>query len=210
MESFGKYIRGERERKGVSLDEISRVTKVGLGQLKAIENDDFGALPPIAFVKGFVRAYARHIGLEPDEAIIRLEQYISEIEGEEDSFGEKAVRQFRKASPDPRMVIAVVAAGLLVLIVVIVLAVRSCGKGENALRDMTPQSKQNSTLSEYSEDKLLFVNSAGESANPALPMVPPQSFRINKIGRPEKPAPRETNRGASEDYSAGGSPPSPH
>jgi len=208
MESFGKYIKGERERRGVSLEEISRITKVGQGQLKAIENDDFAALPPIAFVKGFVRAYARHIGIEPDEAIIKLEEYLSEIEGEENSFGDKAIRQFRKASPDPRMIIAVAVAGLLVLIVLMVLAVRSCGKGETALRDMTPQSKQNATLSEYPEDKLFYVYSGEENANPALPMVPPQSFRINKIGRPTKPAPSETIQETSEDYSAGGSPPS--
>jgi len=67
--TFGEKFRKERERRGFSLDDVSNVTKIGSRMLKAIEDEHFDQLPGGVFNKGFIRAYARHLGLNDEEAI---------------------------------------------------------------------------------------------------------------------------------------------
>jgi len=54
---------------GVSLEEISESTKIGTRSLRALEQEDFEKLPGGIFNKGFVRAYARFLGLDEDQAV---------------------------------------------------------------------------------------------------------------------------------------------
>ena len=69
MGAFGDKFRKERELRGFTLDDVSSVTKIGSRMLKAIEEEHFDRLPGGIFTKGFIRAYARHLGLNDDEAV---------------------------------------------------------------------------------------------------------------------------------------------
>jgi cytoskeleton protein RodZ len=69
MESFGARLKRERERRGITLDDISVSTKIGTRLLHALEEDHFDQLPGGIFNRGFVRAYARHVGLDEDQTI---------------------------------------------------------------------------------------------------------------------------------------------
>lgn len=69
MGSFGDKLRHEREARGVSLEEIAKVTKIGTRSLKALEEENFGILPGGIFNKGFVRSYARFLGLDEEKAV---------------------------------------------------------------------------------------------------------------------------------------------
>jgi cytoskeleton protein RodZ len=66
MGSFGENLRREREMRGVTLQEISAATKISVRFLKSIENEEFSSLPGGIFNRGFVRAYARYLGLDED------------------------------------------------------------------------------------------------------------------------------------------------
>jgi cytoskeletal protein RodZ len=66
---FGEKFRKERERRGLTLDDVSNVTKINSRMLKAIETEHFDQLPGGVFNKGFVRAYAKHLGFNDEEAI---------------------------------------------------------------------------------------------------------------------------------------------
>jgi cytoskeletal protein RodZ len=66
---FGNKFRKEREKKSLSLDDVSHVTKIGSRMLQAIEEEHFDRLPGGVFNKGFIRTYAKHLGLNDDEAI---------------------------------------------------------------------------------------------------------------------------------------------
>src|SRR3989338_2045543 len=68
MSSLGSYLRELRQRRGVSLEEIARSTRVLHLYLEALEADDFDALPAPVFTKGFVRAYCQMLGEPPDQA----------------------------------------------------------------------------------------------------------------------------------------------
>jgi hypothetical protein len=67
--TFGEKLRQQREQRGISLDTISTITKISPRMLRAIEEEHFDQLPGGVFSKGFVRAYARQVGLNEEEAV---------------------------------------------------------------------------------------------------------------------------------------------
>jgi cytoskeleton protein RodZ len=62
----GAALRASREARGLSIDAIARATRVQPRILAAIERNDVTAVPPRPFGRGFVRAYAREVGLDAD------------------------------------------------------------------------------------------------------------------------------------------------
>lgn len=72
--SLGTWLRSERERRGMALKTISNRTKVSASLLEGLENDDLAHWPGGIFRRGFVRAYATAVGLDPDEVMRRFEQ----------------------------------------------------------------------------------------------------------------------------------------
>jgi hypothetical protein len=62
--AFGAALRRERERRGVSLEQIAEDTKVGLALLEALERGDLTRWPTGIFRRAFVRAYAEGAGLD--------------------------------------------------------------------------------------------------------------------------------------------------
>ena len=65
----GQELRVARERAGISRDSMAERLRLAVEQFDALENDDYAELPPPAFVRGYFRAYARELGLDPDEYI---------------------------------------------------------------------------------------------------------------------------------------------
>lgn len=71
MESVGEYLRRNREAKRMSVEEVSRATRVPSTSVERIEADQFDELPGEVFVRGFLKSYARAVGLPPDEVLAR-------------------------------------------------------------------------------------------------------------------------------------------
>lgn len=69
MPAFGEKLKLEREKRKITLEQISASTKIGTRMLQALEEDKFDQLPGGIFNKGFVRAYARFVGLDEDQAV---------------------------------------------------------------------------------------------------------------------------------------------
>lgn len=67
--SIGARLRSRREHLGWSLKDIERVTKIRAHYLEALEKDDAAALPAEVYAVGFLRSYARHLGLDADELV---------------------------------------------------------------------------------------------------------------------------------------------
>ncbi len=61
----GSLLRAVRESRGVDLKTISKRTRISLNYLEAIEDDDFGALPALVYVRGFVSELAKSLELDP-------------------------------------------------------------------------------------------------------------------------------------------------
>src|SRR6266849_4311545 len=71
LASFGEELRREREIRGISLKEIADATKISKRFLEAIERNDHRTLPAPVFTRGFIREYARYLGLNADEIVNR-------------------------------------------------------------------------------------------------------------------------------------------
>ncbi len=69
MGEFGNKFRKAREKKNLSLEDVSNVTKISSRMLGAIEDERFDQLPGGVFNKGFIRAYAKHLGLNDEDAV---------------------------------------------------------------------------------------------------------------------------------------------
>lgn len=78
---IGEFLRARREESRLSLDKISQKTKISINILRALEANDFNALPSPAYVKGFVLSYSRVIGIDPSEVINKLEYTYLTITG---------------------------------------------------------------------------------------------------------------------------------
>jgi transcriptional regulator with XRE-family HTH domain len=77
--SVGAELKRAREARGLSLPELAGATKISAGRLAAIENNALELLPPINYVRGFVRVYATEVGLDPDDL---GDRYIAQFEPE--------------------------------------------------------------------------------------------------------------------------------
>jgi cytoskeletal protein RodZ len=71
LASFGEELRREREIRGISLKEIADATKISKRFLEAIERNDHRTLPAPVFTRGFVREYARYLGLNSEDMVNR-------------------------------------------------------------------------------------------------------------------------------------------
>jgi cytoskeletal protein RodZ len=67
--SFGDWLRRQREMREINLRDIADRTKISLRYLEAMEADRFDLLPAPIFAKGFLREYARYVGLSPDDVV---------------------------------------------------------------------------------------------------------------------------------------------
>ena len=69
MSSLGAYLRELRARRGVSLEEVARTSRVAQRYLASLEADQLDDLPAPVFTRGFVRAFCQAVGESPDDAL---------------------------------------------------------------------------------------------------------------------------------------------
>lgn len=119
--SFGSWLRRQREIRQISLREVAERTKISYRYLEAMEEDRFDILPAPVFAKGFLREYARYVGLSPDEVVnhyLTVQQPQQGEELEETMIGKvvKAAKAERKARARSwSYALFVLLAGLLIL-----------------------------------------------------------------------------------------------
>src|SRR4051812_35609578 len=73
VELLGDYLKQKRVDKNFTLEKLSQKTKISVNILKALEANDFGALPSAAYIKGFVTSYVKVLNIPLDEAINKME-----------------------------------------------------------------------------------------------------------------------------------------
>ena len=110
--SFGRYLQAIRVEKRISLDQVAEETRITVRNLEAIDREDPQGLPPEAFLKGFLRAYAKAVGADGDEAVRRYDAHRMMTRETEDPG-----RQPERARFGMRWKLAAALALLLVLIV---------------------------------------------------------------------------------------------
>ncbi len=78
--SFGRYLQDIRLEKKISLEQVSQQTRISLGNLLLLEQEDHERLPAEVYVKGFLRSYAKAIGADGDEVIRRYKSRLGVVQ----------------------------------------------------------------------------------------------------------------------------------
>ncbi len=95
MASLGQALREEREARNISIEEIASSTKIVRRYLEALEDDRMDVMPGGFFIKGIIRAYAKAVGLDPEEVLGRYKA--AGLLGEP----ERKRNIFQRAAPEP-------------------------------------------------------------------------------------------------------------
>ena len=94
---LGQTIRDARVRSGITIEQLSHVTKISPTILRALEAEDLDRLPGGVFTRGFLRTYAREVGLDP-EATVAL--YLAQFGGASPRTAEAAENEATEAPVD--------------------------------------------------------------------------------------------------------------
>ena len=187
MESFGTYLKGERESRKVSLDAISRATKVRRVFLQAIENDQGEALLPEVVIKGFIEAYARHLGLDSHAALVKYAQWQKGNKTPERG----DVLPHGKGRIPPRSMVAGVVGVVVVIVIALIIALSSGPqKGIQEASLATSPLEQTTVAPSEETPSSLVVSGVKESVQDTTPFAPVSSdTQVGYEGAPAEPVP---------------------
>jgi cytoskeletal protein RodZ len=141
MPTLGEELKRRREERQIALTDISEATRIGTRFLKAIEMDNYGVLPGGIFTRSFIRAFAKQVGMDEDEAIALYQQQVAGVSAEAapqqrgESIAPPVVEPTRPAArrPEPLTYVQsgprvnwttiVIGGGITIFLIVIALAV---------------------------------------------------------------------------------------
>lgn len=121
-ETVGEFFRQVRETKGLTLDEVASKTRIHPDFLKALEEGNFAKLPDHVFAKGFVRSYARSLGLDEEDAMRRFADSGGAFYNKQGELERLRLRQAeddRRRKANRKVVMAAVGVALLGLILLL-------------------------------------------------------------------------------------------
>ena len=99
--NFGSVLREARERRNMSLADIARQTKVSVSSLQLLEQGKLGDLPHETFVRGFIRSYARSLGVSHVEPLTLFDEAVAARKGEE---GPVTLLPGARPRPEPALI----------------------------------------------------------------------------------------------------------
>src|SRR3972149_292876 len=225
MESPGEYLRREREMRRVSLQKIHDATRISMKFLEAIEADKYEGLPHATFIKGFIRSNCKVLGVDETDAVLRFEIFLKEKEE-----AEAAASGGRPAKPPPAKPVkkkalsqgqalserlpanlrkhAIVAAGILIIVVAYAFSIKKDASTENAAKPVVPAATEvivapaqpapdAATDSKAAADALQQGQSAPTAVQPAQPYIPAPTPVAAPVEKPEPPKKDEATKAAA-------------
>ena len=121
MESVGELLKRERDAQGKTVEDVAKATKMSTLIIEALEADHFSVLPAPVYVKGHLRTYARHLGLNEDAVVDKYLRFTQQLENEELDEWDAVELELHeeKQRVGRRWVWAAVAAGVIIVAFVV-------------------------------------------------------------------------------------------
>jgi len=110
--SIGESLRGAREAQGLSVEEAARRLRLMHRQIEAMEREDFDSLGQPVFARGFVRNYARLLGLDPEVLLTRM----ADVPAAEPASVARASLPLVARRPVPLWLLLLLVGGLFVIV----------------------------------------------------------------------------------------------
>ena len=116
-QSLGEKLRQAREDKRLTLGDVAEQTRISSLYLEAIENDDYKILPGGIFNKGFVKSFAKFVGIDEQQALMDYQAVLarSETAAEHDQrvYKPEVLTDDRSGSMLPTMIVAALVLGVM-------------------------------------------------------------------------------------------------
>lgn len=125
--SFGRYLKAIREYQGISLESVAAEIRVSPRQLTWIEAEDHARMPAEVYTRGILRAYARTIGVDPEDIVERYQIHRA--------VHERSARQEAEILTSGRKTVSRMFLALGVLAVIMALTLYFYGSGEYGAAD---------------------------------------------------------------------------
>ncbi|UCG50899.1 MAG: helix-turn-helix domain-containing protein [Candidatus Latescibacterota bacterium] len=124
-ETVGELLKNERESKKLSLEDVNRDTRLSIDVIKMLEQDDFASFESEIYLKGFLRNYAKYLGLDAEHLLRMME---GQRGGTQAAHGtlwdiEESVREERLKSPHvfTRFILPLLIIVILILVILLTL-----------------------------------------------------------------------------------------
>lgn len=196
FQELGLMLQRERESQGLTIEAVMEATKISRINLVALEKGDRSALPHPVYTKGFVKSYARLLGLDPDELSMVVDrEYQSDVaEVEEVSYdvspgAEKALQEADAPTASKRSIwpslLIIVALGCAILLLVLNLNksdVSDQPAEETKVEESQPVPEQPEPEVVESQDAI-----EPQSEQPAPETAEPPAVPAEPVPEPEKP-----------------------
>jgi cytoskeleton protein RodZ len=121
-DSLGEYFQRAREAKGLTLEEAAARTRILPQYLKAVEENNYARLPDEVFAKGFVRSYARILGLDEAAVVRKFDESGGQFyakRAERETLRQQLEEEERRKKVNRNLVVGVVGVALLLLFVLV-------------------------------------------------------------------------------------------
>jgi cytoskeletal protein RodZ len=135
VRAFGRYLLRERDLRGLSPEDVARVTRLAQAVIDAIESGDPERMPPRGYLVGYLRSYAGAVGLDPDDVVLRYQEAAG-LEDPEPVPGPARAGARSVAAPSraSRRRLAIAAVVVLLLVAAVVIGMRRAGGDASELR----------------------------------------------------------------------------
>ncbi len=201
MESIGEFFRQVRETKGLTIDEVASKTRIRTDFVKALEDGNFAKLPDQVFARGFVRSYARSLGLDEEDAIHRFAQSAGtyyDKQAERERLRVRQAEEERKRQVNRKAV--AIAIGIAILTLIFLLSrEQSSLLVRRSSSDLQPSASKR-TAQPAPESQELPPSQLAEEILPALktkPSDPPASSAEVRAGNNVEPATKPATASAA-------------
>jgi cytoskeletal protein RodZ len=161
--TLGEKLRQAREERGISISEVAEQTRISPHYIDSIENDDYRTLPGGIFNKGFVKSYAKYVGIDEQEALQDYSRLIIQQEGapsdEPKTYRPEVLTDDRtRSSMIPTIIFAVIILGLM-------------SWGLLKLVDYIQNQQSQPTANTNTASNTNTANTASTTPTPAIPAV---------------------------------------
>jgi cytoskeleton protein RodZ len=178
-EAMGRRLRERRMAQGISLADVERDTRVNRLYLEALEQAQYETIPAPIYARGFMRAYARHLGIDPEEAAAAVPLNLPRPAGLEPLPGMRRTAPPALPAVNAPIVAALAAGAVLVLIAIVVVPRLGGGPGID-LPGATP------------------TPPTTPATSPATPAAPPATVTVPPFEDGETPDFRGVSRDEAE------------
>lgn len=178
---LGDYLRSEREKRHVTIEQVASATKINIKLLHALEGDNYDTLPAKPFVRGFVTSYARYIGIDHKEVLTRFDSFLDEKSGQKFKRPEDTPHLFVEKDPqadNSKTALSIVMVAFIVLGVLLFAVVKPSLKHH-------PRGKEKTRVA--NEEMVTVVPPPSENSPHIAPVPEVREAKAPVVAAPKEP-----------------------